>query len=269
MKLGIIGCGNMGKAIAAGAINSKAVDESNLYIKNYSPETTQAAAEFLNAHACTSMAELIEKTDTIILGVKPQSLLIVLEEISQSGADTSNTLFISIVAGTKLSTIEQQLPAHSRIIRTMPNTPTMVGEGMIAYTLSASCKQGDEATLLRLLESSASLTQVPEHLMDAVTGLSGSGPAYVYTFIESLADGALKQGIPKAQALELAAKTVLGSAKMVIESELHPSVLRDQVTSPGGTTITGLAELEAQGFRNATLKAVEAATKRSKELGEK
>ena len=267
MKLGIIGCGNMGKAIAGGALSSKAVDKDNLYIKDYSAEATKAAADHLNAHACASMAELIEKTDTIILGVKPQTLLGVLDEISQSGADTSHTLFISIVAGATLSTIEQQLPGHSRVIRTMPNTPTMVGEGMIAYTLSAACQDGDEATLQSLLESSASLTQVPENLMDAVTGLSGSGPAYVYTFIESLADGALKQGIPKAQALELAAKTVLGSAKMVIQSELHPSVLRDQVTSPGGTTIAGLAELEAQGFRNATIKAVEAATKRSKELG--
>jgi len=138
---------------------------------------------------------------------------------------------------------------------------------MIAFCPNANCSQEDEATLYHLLEASASLTKIPESLMDVVTGLSGSGPAYVYTFIEALADGAVKEGLPRTQALELAAKTVLGSAKMVTETGLHPAVLRDQVTSPGGTTIAGVASLEENGLRNAAIQAVKAATNRSKELG--
>jgi pyrroline-5-carboxylate reductase len=266
MKLGIIGCGNMCKAIAGAAIHSKVIRQENLFIKNSTKESTKAAAESLNAYSCTSIQELLEHSDTVILGVKPYTMSTVLKEISECGADTSKMVFISIAAGIKLASLEAGLPEGSKIIRTMPNTPTLVNEGMIAYTMNSFCDNGDEAKLFHLLEGSATLRKVAEHLIDVVTGLSGSGPAFVFMFIESLADGALKLGMPKQQALEFAAKTVLGSAKMLLETALHPSVLRDKVTSPGGTTIAGIAALEENGFRNAVMKAVQAATQRAKEL---
>lgn len=266
MKLGIIGCGNMGKAIVAGAIHTNTISSDNVFIKNYTVESTQSTSNTLKANACATLTELLEKSDAVIIGVKPYAFPELLAEVTHLDLSIKNTLFISIAAGVTMNTLESGLPVGSKIIRTMPNTPTLVGAGMIAFTPNQACNSEDESALKTLLSGSASLTKVPESQMDAVTGLSGSGPAYVYTFIEALADGAVKEGLPRAQALELAAKTVLGGAKMVLETGTHPGVLRDQVTSPGGTTIAGVAALEENGFRNATIKAVEMAVKRSREL---
>ena len=266
MTLGTIGCGNMSKAILGGAISSNSLPAEQILIKSSTEKSTQATAKLLGVTACFDLDKLVANSDVIIIGVKPGVVAEVLSAVKASGKVTENTLFISIVAGLSLSTLESQLPAGTKIIRTMPNTPTLVGEGMIAYTPNTHCDTKDEEVLKTLLTSAASLAKVPEAHMNAVTGLSGSGPAYVYTFIEALADGAVKEGLPRLQALELAAKTVLGSAKMVLETGIHPAKLRDNVASPGGTTIAGIAALEEHGFRNATIKAVASSAKRSKEL---
>ena len=267
MTLGTIGCGNMAKAILGGAINSGSLPTENILIKSSTEPSTQATASSLGATACFDLNTLVENSDVIIIGVKPGVVAGVLSDVTATGKASADTLFISIAAGLSLSTLEAQLPVGAKIIRTMPNTPTLVAEGMIAYTPNSHCEVKDEEVLHSLLSSSASLAKVPEAHMNAVTGLSGSGPAYVYTFIEALADGAVKEGLPRHQALELAAKTVLGGAKMVLETGTHPAVLRDNVASPGGTTIAGITALEQNGFRNATIQAVTSSAKRSKELG--
>jgi pyrroline-5-carboxylate reductase len=154
-----------------------------------------------------------------------------------------------------------------RVIRAMPNTPALVGMGAAAYCLGSTATRDDAATAARLLGAVGLAVEVPERLMDAVTGLSGSGPAYVYLVIEALADGGVRSGLPRADALKLAAQTVLGAASMVMETGEHPAVLKDMVTSPGGTTIAGLAELERHGLRAALIDAVTAATRRAAELG--
>lgn len=265
MTIGIIGCGNMAIAIAQGAIKAGAIENQALWVKNSTLESSERAAKILQANAAKNLAELVKKSDVLLLATKPNLLPYVLSELS--ALSIKNKLIISIAAGVSLRSIEGFLGVEQAIIRTMPNTPTLVKKGIIAYTPNAKCSQKDEERLIQLLQSSASLSKIPENLMDAVTGLSGSGPAYVYTFIEALADGAVAEGIPRPQALELAAKTVLGSAKMVLETGLHPAQLRDQVTSPGGTTIAAVTKLEEKGFRHATIEAVRASAKRSRELG--
>ncbi len=256
----------MGKAIAGGALKNNAIAAGEIYVRNSSDSSTQSAAIELGVNACGSLKELLSIADVVILGVKPHMIADLLHEITDLGTEVDNILFISIAAGVSIAAMEDALLAGARIIRTMPNTPTLVGEGVIAYTLNDHCGDSDEQIITQLLQNSAKLTRIPEKLMNPITGLSGSGPAYVYMFIEALADGAVLEGLPRAQALKLASQTVLGSAKMVIETGEHPATLRDRVASPGGTTIAGITALEENGFRNATIKAVQAATQRSKEL---
>ncbi|HNZ39554.1 MAG TPA: pyrroline-5-carboxylate reductase, partial [Candidatus Latescibacteria bacterium] len=181
---------------------------------------------------------------------------------------------LSIMAGVPTGKLERWLsgddeaaqPVH--VVRAMPNTPALIGEGMAAISRGAHAKDADMNRAERILAAVGRVVRVDEKQLDAVTGLSGSGPGYVYTVIEALADGGVKVGLPKPLALELAAQTVLGAARMVLETEEHPAVLRDRVTSPGGTTIAGLHAMEAAGIRNALMQAVEAAARRSRELGE-
>jgi pyrroline-5-carboxylate reductase len=176
-------------------------------------------------------------------------------------------LVISIAAGVTLAALEGAVSENFRIIRAMPNTPALVGHGAAGYCLGTRATPADAATAQALLGAVGLAIQVPERLMDAVTGLSGSGPAYIYLVIEALADGGVRAGIPRVDALRLAAQTVLGSAAMVLETGEHPAVLKDMVTSPGGTTIAGLATLERHGVRSALIEAVTVAAERAAELG--
>ena len=176
-------------------------------------------------------------------------------------------LVISIAAGVTLAALEAAVAENFRIIRAMPNTPALVGHGAAGYCLGSRATPADAATAQALLGAVGLAVQVPERLMDAVTGLSGSGPAYIYLIIEALADGGVRAGIPRADAARLAAQTVLGSAAMVLETGEHPAVLKDMVTSPGGTTLAGLAVLERHGVRSALIEAVTAAAGRAAELG--
>jgi pyrroline-5-carboxylate reductase len=203
----------------------------------------------------------------VVLSVKPQAMNKLLQEIKP--ALDQSKLVISIAAGVPIAAIERQVGHGVRIIRTMPNTPALVGAGATALSPGEHATEADLAQARALFEAVGMAVVVDEPLLDAVTGLSGSGPAYIFLIIEALSDGGVKAGLARDQAQELAAQTVLGSAKLLIETGEHPGRLKDQVTSPGGTAIAGLHTLEAGGLRTTLMDAVEAATQRSRELGKK
>ena len=263
-KLGIVGCGKMGSALLKGAISAGAVSPSDVTIFDPYQPAADALAEASGAGLSASNAEVVAQSDAILLCVKPQDMLSMLAELRQQSA---GKLFISIAAGVAIGAIEGIIDPKARVVRVMPNTPALIGQGASAYALGSSAKSADAEIATALLGAVGTVIEVPEKLLDAVTGLSGSGPAYVYTFIEAMADGGVLAGIPKDKAIQLAAQTVAGAANMVLQTGEHPAVLRDQVTSPGGTTIAGLSAIEAGGLRSTLIKAVETATERSKELG--
>ena len=263
MKLGVIGCGKMGTALVGGAIRSGAVAASDVI----GVDPVAAARQHFTAATGAAAAEQLAATahcDVILLCTKPHDATAVLREAA--GLLQSPALVISIAAGVTLAALGQAAGEH-RVIRAMPNTPALVGRGAAAYCLGTRATRADAGLAQQLLGSVGLAVEIPERLMDAVTGLSGSGPAYIYLIIEALADGGLRMGLPRADALKLAAQTVLGAATMVMETGEHPAVLKDMVTSPGGTTIAGLAELERHGLRSALIDAVTAATRRAAELG--
>jgi pyrroline-5-carboxylate reductase len=211
--------------------------------------------------------KVIIGSDVVVLATKPQVADKVLQGIGSAG--TNGKLFISIMAGVKTETIEGQLPEGARVVRVMPNTPALVLEAASAIAPGANAAGEDIALTRSIFELVGKAWIVEERLMDAVTGLSGSGPAYVLKFIEALSDAGVKNGLSREIATGLAAQTVLGTAKLYIETLEHPAMLRDKVTSPGGTTIAGLHVLEKEGFNGAVIDAVDAATARSRELGQK
>ena len=208
--------------------------------------------------------EAVSWADVVVLAVKPQTLPSVLSELAPTLA---HALVISIVAGATIRTIAGRMGGATRVVRAMPNTPALVREGMTALATGAGVSDDDIQLVRTVFEAVGLVVLVEERLMDAVTGLSGSGPAYVFQAIEALADGGVLMGLPRQTAELLAAQTVLGAARLVLESGVHPAQLKDRVASPGGTTIAGLHQLEQGGFRAALMAAVEAATIRSKELG--
>jgi pyrroline-5-carboxylate reductase len=217
------------------------------------------------AKAAASAALLAKDVDVIILAVKPQQMAAVLSELRP--AIKPHHLLISIAAGVRIATLSKGLGENVRIVRVMPNTPCLVGQSASGYCLGPAATAADGVLVGQLLGAVGRAFAVDEKLLDAVTGLSGSGPAFVYTVIEALSDGGVRMGLPRDVALSLAAQTVLGSAEMVLQTGEHPAVLKDRVTSPGGTTIAGLQALETGGLRAALMAAVEAATRRSIELG--
>lgn len=227
-----------------------------------------AAEDFARRTGCRTTqdnAEVVARADVIFLAVKPQQVPDLLTGLK--GRWRSEQLIISIAAGVRLATLADLVGKGPRLVRVMPNTPCLVGKSASAYTLGETASPADAELVARLLGAVGRAWQVPESQLDAVTGLSGSGPAFVYVMIEALSDGGVRMGLPRELATALAAQTVLGAAEMVLETGDHPGVLKDQVTSPGGTTIAGLAALESGGLRSALISAVEAATRRSQELG--
>lgn len=212
-----------------------------------------------------SNIDVVRNSDVLVLAVKPQSMTALMNEVG--AALTDRHLTISIAAGVSLAQLAEGLGASRRIVRVMPNTPALVGKSASAFSGGAHATSDDLALVDRLLTSVGRAIAVPEKLLDAVTGLSGSGPAYAFVIIEALSDGGVRMGLPRDVATMLAAQTLLGSAAMLLETGLHPGVLKDQVTSPGGTTIAGLHALETGGLRAALIDAVQAATRRAAELG--
>jgi pyrroline-5-carboxylate reductase len=266
MKLGVIGCGKMGTALIQGAIRSGVVSAADVIGCDPYEKSRETFTQATGAQAFQEISRVAAESDVILLCTKPLDIPAALAEAAQRAAG-SPRLVISIAAGVTLAALEAAAAENFRVIRAMPNTPALVGHGAAGYCLGSRATAEDAATAQSLLGAVGLAVQVPERLMDAVTGLSGSGPAYVYVIIDALADGGVRAGIPRADAVRLAAQTVFGAAAMVLETGEHPAVLKDMVTSPGGTTIAGLAELERLGLRSALIEAVGAATRRATELG--
>jgi pyrroline-5-carboxylate reductase len=264
-KILFIGTGKMATAIAGG-MAAKGFEASGLSAFDVS---AKAAADFSAATGVKVETENLEKVlkeaDAVIVAVKPQQIS---QALHGNAVLYKHKLIISIAAGIKISTL-RELTGASRIIRVMPNTPALVGEGASAWCASPETSEADIQLIDRILAAIGTVCRVEEKQMDAVTGLSGSGPAYVLDFIQALADGGVNAGLPREVAANLALQTVLGTAKLVLESKRHPAVLRDEVTSPGGTTAKALAVLEKNSFKGTVIEAVSAAAARSAELGKK
>ncbi|MCU0794427.1 MAG: pyrroline-5-carboxylate reductase [Akkermansiaceae bacterium] len=264
MKLGVMGCGKMGTALVAGAVKSGAIQGADLI--GFDPSTSAREAFALaTGGEVTGEVSGLAACDVLLLCTKPQHAAEALAALH--GLVSSDGLLISVAAGLDLAWLSRHAPPGWRVIRTMPNTPALVGEGAAAFACGTGATDGDAGLARTLLSAVGSAHELPENLLDAVTGLSGSGPAYAFVMIEALADGGVKAGLPRSIALELAARTLRGAATLVLESGTHPAQLKDQVASPGGTTIAGLAELERLGLRGALISAVDAATQRARELG--
>ena len=263
LRWGFIGSGRMATAIIRGMIRDGTAAE-NICASDPSPETRANLLNEAGVATFDSNAEVVAQSDVVVLAVKPQVIASVLTELRP--LLTTNHLVVSVAAGVSLATLTEYLGNDRRIVRTMPNTPALVGEGAAAYCLGAATQPGDDAIVASCLKSIGIAFRVTENLLDAVTGLSGSGPAFVYVMIEALADGGVRAGLPRDMAQALAAQTVLGSARMVLETGQHPGQLKDQVASPGGTTIAGLHALERAGVRAGLIDAVDAAYRRSLEL---
>lgn len=266
MKLGVIGCGKMGTALIQGAIRAGVVAASDVIGCDPYEKSRDAFAQATGAKVTADLAGLAAASEVILLCTKPHDVPAALAEAAKMSADQPR-LVISIAAGVTLTALQDAASENFRIIRAMPNTPALIGHGAAAYCLGTRANADDAKIAQTLLGAVGLAVEVPERLMDAITGLSGSGPAYIYVVIDALADGGVRAGIPRADAVRLAAQTVLGAAAMVLETGEHPAVLKDMVTSPGGTTIAGLAALERHGLRSALIEAVGAATQRATELG--
>jgi pyrroline-5-carboxylate reductase len=265
LKIGFLGAGKMAAALAQGFVRAKIVSGKQIIASARSETTRKSFAKAAGGKTSARNADILNEANVVILGVKPDQVAAALAEIS--GAFTKKHLLVSIAAGVTISKLENLLPAGSRVIRVMPNTPALVGAGASGFALGTNATAADGELAKKLLSAVGLALQVKENLLDAVTGLSGSGPAYVYQFIEALSDGGVAAGLPRDIATKLAAQTVLGGAKMVLETGQHPGALKDQVTSPGGTTIEGLHELEKGKLRATVISAVRAATEKSKKLG--
>ncbi len=265
MTFGFIGSGKMASALVRGAVHSGAIAAADVAVSDYLPATAQQLAEEAGVRALPDNAALCAVSDVLVLCVKPADAVPALQAL---GSALAGKLVISIVAGLEIGRLEESVGEGARVIRVMPNTPSLIHQGAAAYALGSSATEADAALVEKLFGAVGTVYRVKETLLDVVTGLSGSGPAYVYLMIEALADGGVLMGLPRDLALQLAAQTVAGAAGLVMKSGQHPAVLRDMVTSPGGTTIAGIEALEANGARAAFIAAVRAATERARELGQ-
>jgi len=266
LKIGFLGAGKMATALARGFLHAGLVQPQDLTASDPYAASREQFARETGASAVAGNRAVVTAATVLVLAVKPDQTGAVLAEIAADW--TPAHLLISIAAGVTLAKLEAALPAGARVIRVMPNTPALVGAGAAGYAAGKNATAADAELAGQLLSATGVALPVKESLLDAVTGLSGSGPAYVYQFIEALSDGGVAAGLPRDTATKLAAQTVLGAARMVLETGLHPGVLKDQVTSPGGTTIEGLHELEKGQLRATVINAVRAAAEKSKKLGQ-
>jgi pyrroline-5-carboxylate reductase len=266
-RFGFIGGGAMAEALAGGLLGA-GVPAERIRVADPDPARQKALEQRHGLAVGADNAWAVADADVVVIAVKPNVASAALTALREGGADLARPLWISIAAGVSLATLRAALGDDARIVRAMPNTPALVHAGATAIHANAAASAEDRATARAVFSAVGSCWEAPaEGLLDAVTGLSGSGPAYVFVFLEALGDAGVRMGLPREAAYELAFQTVLGAAKLAIESGRHPAALKDQVTSPGGTTIAGLERLEAGGFRAAVHDAVEAATRRSRELG--
>lgn len=265
-KIGFIGTGKMGEALIKGILHSKLVAPDKVYASDADQVRLKSLERSHKINTCKDNCEAVQNSDIIIIAVKPQVVPKILEEIKGS---IRKQVIISIAAGVPIGTYENSLPEGTKVVRVMPNIAATVLEAASAVCSGTSVTAEDEAVAISIFNSIGKTVMLPEHLLDAVTGLSGSGPAYIFMIIEALADGGVFEGLDRSTARTLAAQTVLGAAKMVLDDGAHTGELRDMVTSPGGTTIRGIRVLEDRGVRIAMMDAVIEACERSKELGRK
>lgn len=262
--IGFIGGGNMASAIIGGIIGSGIADKDHIIAADKFPTVVDCLKNRFGIQASTENIEISSNADILFLAVKPNMFATVIPEIKDS--IKKDALIISIAAGQTIEKIENLFEKEIKLVRTMPNTPALVGESMSALCANKNVSEDELAVAIDIFNSFGKCEVVSESLIDAVVGVSGSSPAYVYMFIEAMADAAVADGMPRAQAYKFAAQAVLGSAKMVLETGKHPGELKDAVCSPGGTTIEAVAELEKNGFRNAVIAAQRACVEKSKEM---
>lgn len=266
-SIAVLGAGNIGRALIGGMLKAHELEPSQVRATRRNPSAiAELSDQFPGIRAGSDNREAVDGASIVVVAVKPQNAAAVIEEIRDAVDD--DALVISVLAGLTTDGLARSFGRELSIVRAMPNTPMIVDLGATALAAGARADDAHLELAKQLFEAVGKVEIVPEYLMDAVTGLSGSGPAYVYMFIEALTDGGVKQGIPRQQAFRLAAQTVYGAAKLVIESGKHPAILRDEVTTPGGTAIAAVADLEAHGLRTMLIDAVATATQRSSELRE-
>ena len=267
-KIGFIGLGNMGSAILQGILATKIVPATQFYVYDVVENVAESYQQQFHVNALTSAKDVAKECDIVFLAVKPNNIADVLSEIQKELK--KSTVIVSIAAGITIKTIEGYVGYEQKVVRVMPNTPALVNSAMSSITANAEVSEEELKQVKTLLDCVGLSEIVPEYQVHAVTGVSGSAPAFVFMFIEALADAAVKGGLPRKSAYKFAAQTVLGSAKLVLETGRHPGDLKDMVCSPNGTTIEGVQVLEAKGLRSAVFDAVDACINQSKILsGEK
>lgn len=264
MKLGFIGCGNMASAMMSGIIANGIVETKDIIGADVFAPSREKTQATLGIRVTDSNRQVVEESDIFVLSIKPQFYENVIAEIREVVRE--NQIVITLAPGKTLTWLETQFQKPVKIIRTMPNTPAMVLEGMTAACPNVYVTEEELSAVLEILGGFGDMEVVPEKLMDAVVAVSGSSPAYVFMMIEAMADAAVAEGMPRAQAYKFAAKAVLGSAKMVLETGKQPGELKDMVCSPGGTTIEAVKVLEATGFRSSLMEAMEACAEKSRRL---
>jgi len=264
-SIGFIGAGNMAEAMIGGLVRGKHVAAGKIAASDPRKERLEELRQQFGIDVTTNNREIVQRSGLVVLSVKPQIMDKILREVGEHMKP--GTLVVSIAAGVDTATIEEAVADGVRVVRAMPNTPALVGAGATAIAAGKHASETDLATAKALFDAVGITVELDESHLDAVTGLSGSGPAYIFLILEALADAGVKVGLSRRNAQRLAAQTVMGSAKMLLETDEHPGKLKDMVTSPGGTAIAGLHTLEEGGLRTTLINAVETATKRSRELG--
>lgn len=261
MKIGFIGAGNMASALLGGILKSGIISSNDAIISDKDKKKLNTFKE-MGVSVTNNNSEVEEKSDIVFIAVKPNIIGLVLKELKGD----KNKIYISIAAGVSVEFLEKALGNDKKIIRTMPNTPAQVGCGMTVMTPNKNITENEKEDVLKLLKSIGEAIILPEKDLETATAIHGSSPAYIYMMIDAMADAGVKYGLTKKSALLLAAKAVEGSAKMVLETGVHPEQLKDNVCSPGGTTIAAVCELENKGFKNAVQSAIDACIKRNNEM---
>ncbi len=263
-KIGFIGCGKMAQAMIKGLISSGTISPKQIMVSAITHTTLELVKEKYSIQTANDNRVVAEWSDILFLAVKPEIHKEVIQEIKQEIAE--HTVIITVAAGITIGFLEKEFDKQIKAVRSMPNTPSFVGEGMSALYINDEVSKEDMEDVLKIFRSFGQVEVIKEQLMDSIPAISGSSPAYVYLFIEALADGGVRNGIPREQAYRFASQAVLGAAKMVLETGIHPGELKDQVCTPGGATIEAVAALEENGFRAAVLQAMEKCTEKTKKL---
>jgi pyrroline-5-carboxylate reductase len=267
MKVAILGCGKIGEALLAGMLQAESLKAADVQVTTARLETANALAQRHGIEAGTDNLAAIAHADWVILGLKPQKTPSVCKEIAERLKP--GTVVVSLATGIPVAVLEGYFPEHVRVLRAMPNTPIMIRQGMTVLARGTRATEEDVKVAKRLFGSVGETVEIADELMNAATGLSASGPAYIYVIIESLAEAGVKVGLPRDLATTLAAQATKGAASLVLETGKHPALLKDNVTTPAGVTIDGLMELEAGGVRVALIKAIVMSSRRAEEIQEK